>query len=115
MSNEPIQSCIPSLGYATYAPAAELSSRSSILVRLGTCILRLWASLIIACSVTATAPIVVCSSTVHSCASVLARSKNFNFLSKSSNSLQSLRLYSMNVLKSLLYNWSSVPSYCVLR
>ena len=104
MSREPIQSCIPSLGYATYAPAAAVSSRSSFLIRLGTTQPLRCASLIMACSVTATAPIVVCSNTVHSCASVLAISRNFNFLSSLSSSAQSCLLYSMNVLKSLLYN-----------
>ena len=65
MSTDPIQSCMPFLGYATYAPAADSTDAfSSLLTLPGTIMPRRCASLIMACSVTATAPIVVCSNTV---------------------------------------------------
>ena len=65
MSTDPIQSCMPFLGYATYAPAADSTGAdSSRFTRPGTIMPRRCASLIIACSVTATAPMVVCSNTV---------------------------------------------------
>ena len=108
-SIDAIHLCKPFLGNATYAPAACVFSSSRFL-RLGTCKPLCHASLTIACSVTATAPIVVCSKTVFACASSLLRSINLSFLSSLSSSAVSCMLYSMNFLKSLLYNWSKVPS-----
>ena len=66
-----------------------------------------------ACSVTATAPIVVCSNTVFWCAISLASSMNFSFFSSLANRAQSCLLYSINSPKSFLYRLSSEPSYTV--
>src|SRR6056300_718723 len=103
MSIDPIQSCMPFIGVATYAPAAGWFSSHSFLYFLpGTCMPLLCASFTMSCSVTATAPIVVCRSTVFWCAISLASSMNFNFFSSLANSAVSCLLYSMNKPKSFL-------------
>ena len=103
ISIDPIQLCSPFLGYATYAPAAG-SEPGSRLTLSGTTMPRLCASLIIPCSVTATAPIVVCISTVFWCASSFDKSINLSFASSLPNSAVSCLLYSINFSKSSLYS-----------
>ena len=114
MSVLPSHLCNPCFGVATHPPAARLSSDSLSCFLSGHTKLLLCASINTFWSVTATAPIVVCINTQLECAIELAKSINCNFLSSLSNRRVSCKLYSKNVLKSSLYNSSSVPSYCNL-
>ena len=77
---------------------------SSSLGRL-CCIPRLCASFTMACSVTATAPIVVCSKTVFACASSLLGSINLSFLSNLSSSGDILYVVLNGLSKVIIVQW----------
>ena len=87
ISTEPIHLCTPFFGYATYAPAACVFSSSRFLS--GTTTPRSCASLIIACSVMPTEPIVDGIDTVFAWAISFDKSMNFNFSSIFASSIVS--------------------------